>query len=117
MLWSGHCLEDCPISVDISAFVEQVDFVKNSMRSQGNPYSSTFNQGWRNHSNFSWRNQGHQKRAAPPRFSTTITARPSFRNEESVGQVYLPSDKRFQNVEATLLNHITSLHNLENQVG
>lgn len=50
----GHRQADCPILVDISTLVEQVDFVGNAMRGQGNLYSSTFKQGWRNYPNFSW---------------------------------------------------------------
>ena len=34
-------------------FVEQVDYLGNLGRTQNNPYSNTYNPGWRNHPNFS----------------------------------------------------------------
>ena len=41
--------------------VEQVHFASNFNRSQqNNPYSNTYNPGWRNHPNFSWNNQNNQ---------------------------------------------------------
>ena len=36
--------------------VEQVDYLSNQGRSQNNPYSNTYNLGWRSHPNFSWSN-------------------------------------------------------------
>ena len=56
--------------------VEQVDYLGNQVRPQNNPYSNTYNPGWRNHQNFSWSNQqvprgtasapGFQKPPPPP---------------------------------------------------
>ncbi|KAJ9168341.1 hypothetical protein P3X46_019881 [Hevea brasiliensis] len=43
---------------------EQVDYVNNggnfNQRQPNNPYSNTYNLGWRNHPNFSWSNQQNQ---------------------------------------------------------
>ena len=38
--------------------IEQLNALNNFQRNQGNPYSNTYNPGWRNHPNFSWSNQG-----------------------------------------------------------
>uniref|UniRef100_A0A803MLI4 Uncharacterized protein n=1 Tax=Chenopodium quinoa TaxID=63459 RepID=A0A803MLI4_CHEQI len=39
---------------------EQAQYVSNYNRSQNDPYSNTYNPGWKNHPNFSWRDQGTQ---------------------------------------------------------
>ncbi|XP_017985356.1 PREDICTED: uncharacterized protein LOC108663950 [Theobroma cacao] len=44
----GHSNDNCPI------YFESCQFVGN--RQQNNPYSNTYNPGWRNHPNFSWNN-------------------------------------------------------------
>jgi hypothetical protein len=36
--------------------MEQVNTFNNNFKSQNNLYSNTYNLGWRNHPNFSWRN-------------------------------------------------------------
>ncbi|XP_044468620.1 uncharacterized protein LOC123198100 [Mangifera indica] len=38
---------------------EQVNFLNYNQRGQGNPYSNTYNPGWRNHPNFAWSNQAN----------------------------------------------------------
>ena len=40
---------------------EQLNYIGNNPRPQNNPYSNTYNAGWRNHPNFSWSGQGNQK--------------------------------------------------------
>ncbi|KAI3819085.1 hypothetical protein L1987_12908 [Smallanthus sonchifolius] len=73
---------------------EQVDFMSNQNRPQNNPYSNTYNPGWRNHSNFSWKsgNNGQQ----PPGF----TQRPPFQHQshQSQGQSsqFRPQQGQFQ---------------------
>ncbi|KAA3487902.1 reverse transcriptase [Gossypium australe] len=37
---------------------EQINYMGNNPRPQNNPYSNTYNAGWRNHPNFSWGGQG-----------------------------------------------------------
>ncbi|XP_021756145.1 uncharacterized protein LOC110721288 [Chenopodium quinoa] len=49
----AHASNDCPN-------FEQDQFVSNYNRSQNDPYSNTYNPGWKNHPNFSWRDQGDQ---------------------------------------------------------
>ena len=40
---------------------EQVQYLNNYNRPpQNNPYSNTYNPGWRNHPNFGWKDQGNQ---------------------------------------------------------
>jgi len=50
----GHVAADCQAQLQ---GVEQVNVFQNySPRPQNNPYSNTYNPGWRNHPNFSYRN-------------------------------------------------------------
>ncbi|CAN6462491.1 unnamed protein product [Victoria cruziana] len=56
----GHVVEDCPMSrSDISS--GQVVNVAQSFSRPYDPYSATYNPGWRNHPNFGWRNIGFQQ--------------------------------------------------------
>lgn len=50
----GHPHHECPI---MGTTVEQVDFVQRN-KQNNNPYSNTYNPGWRNHPNFSLGNKG-----------------------------------------------------------
>ncbi|KAA3456048.1 Retrotransposon gag protein [Gossypium australe] len=47
---------------------EQVHYMGNTFKSQNNPYSNTYNPGWKNHPNFSWGGQGNQRQQPPPNF-------------------------------------------------
>ncbi|XP_050156238.1 uncharacterized protein LOC126630148 [Malus sylvestris] len=59
----GHATVGCPYSVDFPEFVQEQANMVNAYRRPGNdPYSNTYNQGWRNHPNLSWvNNQNVQK--------------------------------------------------------
>ncbi|KAK8985786.1 hypothetical protein V6N11_021639 [Hibiscus sabdariffa] len=48
----NHHANDCPI------MHEQASYMGNFNRNSNNPYSNTYNQGWRQHPNFSWNNKG-----------------------------------------------------------
>ncbi|KAJ7950659.1 DNA-directed DNA polymerase [Quillaja saponaria] len=58
----GHTSDQCPNT-------EAVQYV-GSYNMQNNPFSNTYNLGWRNHPNLSWNNQG-----------TSNTAKPNYRPE------------------------------------
>ncbi|CAN6446970.1 unnamed protein product [Victoria cruziana] len=56
----GHITDDCPISrIDASSSGQAVNAAHGFSRPY-DPYSSTYNPGWRNHPNFGWRNTGYQ---------------------------------------------------------
>ncbi|PIN24629.1 hypothetical protein CDL12_02641 [Handroanthus impetiginosus] len=50
----GHPFYQCSHSV------ESIQFVNNARKPQNNPYSNTYNPGWRQHLNFSWNNNQWQ---------------------------------------------------------
>jgi hypothetical protein len=85
---------------------EQASYVSNYQRQQNNPYSNTYNPGWQNHPNFSWRN--NQANSQPPPGFQQQDKEPSLK--EILTQFISKSDSRMQNTEA-------SIKALERQVG
>ncbi|KAL0341410.1 UNVERIFIED_CONTAM: hypothetical protein Sradi_4657800 [Sesamum radiatum] len=55
----GHSSQDCQVG-NPSIVHEDANFVSNGGRSNFNPYSNTYNPGWRSHPNFSWSNNQQQ---------------------------------------------------------
>ena len=54
---ANHLVSECPrISAAKEIFKEQANAVGNFKQLHNNPYANTYNPGWRNHPNFSWRN-------------------------------------------------------------
>ena len=47
---------------------ETVNYVNNFNRQRNNPYSNTYNSGWKNHPNFAWSNNLGQMNNSPPRY-------------------------------------------------
>ena len=109
--------------------MEQVDFVSGGQRGLGNPYSSTYNQGWRNHPNFSW-GQGSQQRApSPPQqqayqnASLPQKAR-NYTTEDVLARFMVSTEAKFETMQADLRTVQTDVRNLqasvksiENQMG
>ncbi|KAG8474500.1 hypothetical protein CXB51_031170 [Gossypium anomalum] len=84
---------------------EQLNYMGNNPRSQNNPYSNTYNAGWRNHPNFSWGGQGNQRPPLPSGFQ-----QPRYQQEkkpnlkEMLSKFIAVSETRFQNTETALKN-------------
>ncbi|GFS34255.1 hypothetical protein Acr_00g0032950 [Actinidia rufa] len=55
-----HCTDVCPIVAGVKEARGQVNVVGQFSRNESNPYSNTYNPGWRNHPNFGWRQEGQQ---------------------------------------------------------
>ena len=55
----GHESAECNLLNDLNT--DQVNYA------QGNPFSNTYNPGWKNHPNFSYKNQNHVQNHAPQR--------------------------------------------------
>ncbi|KAF7801056.1 uncharacterized protein G2W53_044429 [Senna tora] len=51
-----HCATDCPSASSYPEYMEEHVNATQGFK-QDNPYSNTYNPGWRNHPNFSWRQQ------------------------------------------------------------
>jgi hypothetical protein len=69
---TGHPTGECPtIPAFKEVLLEQSNVVSNFNKPYSNPYSETYNPGWRNHPNFSWRNtqpipMNQQQGSQPP---------------------------------------------------
>ncbi|KAI4346011.1 hypothetical protein L6164_013094 [Bauhinia variegata] len=71
-----HSSGECPGNMFGESSQEQVNYLGNPPRPQNDPFSNTYNPGWRNHPNFSWGNQGNQ--GAPQRPPFTYQAPQQF---------------------------------------
>ncbi|XP_057425760.1 uncharacterized protein LOC130719138 [Lotus japonicus] len=118
--------------------VEDADFdeeVKAMGNPQNNPYSNTYNSGWRNHPNFSWRDQdksgnsrqysnqrGYSQDQKPPSSQEQGSGKKSL--EEIVGELaqatsklQVSTDSFINESRNNFKNQEASIKNLENQVG
>ncbi|XP_010247674.1 PREDICTED: uncharacterized protein LOC104590651 [Nelumbo nucifera] len=102
----GHISTECQVGNQFMQSPEQVDFVGNLQRQQGNHYPRAFNPGWRNHPNLSWSDQNVVK-PLPQNF-TQLEKKSNL--EELMTKFISSAETRFQNQEA-------SIKNLETQVG
>ncbi|CAN6472336.1 unnamed protein product [Victoria cruziana] len=57
---SGHITDECPLRRAEPAQGQAVNAAQGFSRPY-DPYSATYNPGWRNHPNFGWRNTGYQQ--------------------------------------------------------
>ncbi|KAH9751859.1 hypothetical protein KPL71_014474 [Citrus sinensis] len=93
-------------------------------QNQDNPYSNTYNPGWRQHPNFSWSYQnqsaaalsGQNKPAQAPRFYQQNQEQRSINNDQLSSLEALIKDYIVKN-EAVVQNHAAPLRNLKNQIG
>ncbi|XP_057246916.1 uncharacterized protein LOC130589365 [Beta vulgaris subsp. vulgaris] len=105
------------------ANVEQAQYVSNFNRHpQNDPYSNTYNPGWRNHPNFSWRNQGQQNvnvnSQHPPGFHQKQPQqenRPSW--ELAIEKLANATSERIEKLETKVDQIAISNRNVELQLG
>ncbi|PIN17864.1 DNA-directed DNA polymerase [Handroanthus impetiginosus] len=98
----SHPSDQCPHSV------ESIQFVSNARKPQNNPYSSTYNPGWRQHPNFSRNN--NQGQGSAPRFQQGVQH-----------QVQQPIQEKKPSLEETLMQFMAStaanFKTMETQIG
>ncbi|KAI5650499.1 hypothetical protein M9H77_36504 [Catharanthus roseus] len=83
----SHVIYDCPSASLFPEFVhEQVNATQGFHR-QNDPYSNIYNPGWRNHPNFSWRQQGGEDQLGWQQYQQNkqfgTTALPGFQSHTS----------------------------------
>ena len=62
----GHDTNNCQTGNPFAKTTETANYIGNFFRpQQNNPYSNTYNQGWRQHPNFSWSNQNAAQQPPP----------------------------------------------------
>ena len=93
--------------------VEQAQYMANFNRKphQSNPYSNTYNAGWRNHHNFAWKDQGNQGSSARPPYS------PGFEQRQFQQESKQPWEVA-NNINSERLDRLeASIKNMEIQIG
>ncbi|KAL5549463.1 hypothetical protein UlMin_004694 [Ulmus minor] len=131
----GHVYDDCPnnpVSVNYVGNYNQGNYNSGSYNRGNNPYSNTYNPGWRQHPNFSWSNQTGQSSNNPNRpINPNVTAPPGFQQQQGQrplnptqsapqerGDSLEAMMRAFMNkTETHIQNQGVALRNLENQVG
>ena len=89
-----HSTNDCQTLPSFREYLHEQAYALNSFqRPNHNPYSQTYNPGWRNHSNFSWKSDAQ---TSQPLFQ----AHHNFQNSHGYTPPYAPPPKR--NLEETL---------------
>ena len=91
---------------------------------QNNPYSNTYNLGWKQHPNFPWSNQnqnaptlsGHNRNAQPLGFHQQNQGQKHTRHNPLISLETLIKEYIAKN-EAIVQSQVVSLRNLENQIG
>jgi len=88
---------DCPTLPSFKECLHEQAYALNIFqRPNHNPYSQTYNSGWRNHSNFSWKSDNNNAQTSQPPFQ----AHHNFQNSHGYAPPYTPSPRR--NLEETL---------------
>ncbi|XP_073049469.1 uncharacterized protein [Primulina eburnea] len=112
-----HYVKDCqdsgPFYANEEAPVNQVE-VQN--RPRNDPYSNTYNPGWRQHPNFSWGGQGSRTR---PQGGQQYSKQPMYRHEprDEKSSLEQMMSKFISATETRLQNQDASIKGLENQIG
>ena len=91
---------------------EQVNYVANN-QCQYNPFSNTFNQGWKNHLNFSWSNNENAQKPLPDFQSQE--KKPNL--EEIFGKFMQETTGFINETRSNMSNQGASICNLEQQAG
>ncbi|XP_062080518.1 uncharacterized protein LOC133785283 [Humulus lupulus] len=116
----GHAFESCPSNP------ASVCYVGNQNANRNNPYSNSYNPGWRQHPNFSWGSQGASSSGAPMQNKTTYP--PRFSQQQQRAQPPPPQVSQSSSLESVMKEYMaknndviqsqaTSLRNLETQLG
>jgi len=92
-----HATNDYPILPSFKECLhEQAHALNSFQRLNHNPYSQTYNPGWRNHPNFSWKSGNNNAQTSQPSFQAHHT----FQNSHGYTPPYAPPPRR--NLEETL---------------
>ncbi|XP_052188365.1 uncharacterized protein LOC127798771 [Diospyros lotus] len=108
--------------------VEQAQYISNynMQNQQNNPYSNSYNAGWRNHPNFSWRDQGSSSNSRPnnppgfqPRPQGVMQQQPESKPswELAIEKLANATANRFEKLEEKVDQMANFNRNLEVQLG
>ncbi|XP_075515848.1 uncharacterized protein LOC142550655 [Primulina tabacum] len=111
-----HYFKDCQDSGPFYVNEEApVNYVEIQNRPRNDPYSNTYNPGWRQHTNFSWGGQGSQTR---PQGGQQYSKQPMYRHEprDEKSSLEQMMSKFISATETRLKNQDASIKGLENQI-
>ena len=129
-----HSILECPSAPQFPELVqEHVNAAQTYARTGNDPFSNTYNPGWRNHPNFSWRPQNQGVPFTPPQRANFQNNPPGFQQPTMPSQFSQPSrnsefeDKvlsALQSIQAQaqsqaqlVHSHTQSIAKLESQIG
>ncbi|KAL2470772.1 Uncharacterized protein Adt_38908 [Abeliophyllum distichum] len=104
---ANHSTSDCMLL----ASPEQVNFVQNNSHQQYNPYSQTYNPGWKQHPNFRWSENQHSGSA----YNAQQERGPSL--GEMFQQYMQKTDKALERLDINSQNQQASIRKIETQIG
>ncbi|KAL0453492.1 UNVERIFIED_CONTAM: hypothetical protein Slati_1327300 [Sesamum latifolium] len=111
----GHWSQDCKVGNQFSIH-EDATFVSHDGRSNFNPYSNTYNPGWRSHPKFSWSNNQQQGPVGPLQPRQPPPQKPKSNLEDMFFKFIAATDTRFQSQEAAIQNIKVQIGQLVNIV-
>ena len=80
----SHNMNECPTAAQFPSFIEeQVQAAQGVSHPSFDPYSNTYNPGWKQHPNFSWKGQSSQAPLANP---TQDALKPHVNNQSYPSQ-------------------------------
>ena len=89
---------------------EQAHALNSLQRPNHNPYSQTYNPGWRNHPNFNWKSDNNNAQTSQPPFQ----AHHNFQNSHGYAPPYAPPPRR--NLDETLHAFIEKQETINTQL-
>jgi hypothetical protein len=106
-----HSINDCPTLPSLKECLhKQTNALNSFQRPSHNPYSQTYNPGWRNQPNFSWKSDNNNAQTSQPPFQ----ADHNFQNSHGYAPPYAPPPRR--NLEKTLHAFIEKQETINTQL-
>ncbi|XP_021727246.1 uncharacterized protein LOC110694385 [Chenopodium quinoa] len=108
----GHIAPNCPQSLNEMSIEEANAFYTSNPKRPYEPHSNTYNEGWKNHPNFSYKNtQAQQNPRPPPPRNNNYNAPPGFPPRPPPIQQPIQPPPQKSNLELMLENFITTTNN------
>ncbi|CAN6556588.1 unnamed protein product [Malus baccata var. baccata] len=118
-----HDITQCPNKDSYPELVQDhVNMVNNFIRPRSDPYSNTYNPGWKNHPNLSWGGNQQPRQYQQSYQSTSETKKPSLEDQMSqlaqhMSSLSTSTNSFVQSTQTSIQNLTASVGNLETQVG
>ncbi|XP_021773638.1 uncharacterized protein LOC110737614 [Chenopodium quinoa] len=108
----GHITPNCPQSSNEMSIKEANAFYTSNPKNPYDPHSSTYNESWKNHPNFSYKNtQAQQNPPPPPPQNNNYNAPPGFQPRPPLVQQPIQPPPQKSNLELMLENFISTTNN------